>query len=851
MRHSILIAAVYCCSCLVPIQAEQQKEFVPRACLAQRASSVPAMDGRLDDVCWKNAIFTGQFVEQDGDRPAESSASFAVAYNDDSLFIGIKLPEPLIKNLHCEATTRDGDIGNDDSVEVLLQSVISGAEYYHLMVNARGIVYDALGTDSRFDMEWRSAVSAGENEWSVEIAIPFSSILNQQKVAPGTLWKLNVCRNRFVNADRRPDHLPERSCWSNNQSGHHRLSGFGHLVFEDYAAAVHVQFQALRAQIASIDQIFPRRSKLTLPHAGKVVHDEAAYRKLLEQLATVHGSLSSWIEEGKQSLAAGAISASSLIVAHLPPYEPLRKDSVSQLAYLARLIPRPEAAIELNFRQAVNEYEHDGFTLSSKEGIKDVTIRATPLTSENGDTIPADKIKCSLVGWIEPAAAFDPSYAMWKGDPVPDLLEEITAPITLEPMQTRHCWVTVNSCGIKPGKYRGEVELRHDEKVLKTVAISVEVRPFQLPIRPRLDFFTFGGCVPWGGETGRLWAQFLSDHYVTYVEIEQPEISVNGRVVGPAGSTVSDLHLPAELRDSTSIVIDGKKWDHFERLKIIRKHGLKLQLSSGRGMIKAELLPKYVEYLQSAGFSYEDFRYKISDENFDAEFLPVHQEYYRADPKFRTVFCPAGDWDVSGFSPYTDTFMSSVSCAGLFKNWLPQWKIEQAHGKKISIYTNWTAYLERAPLDQCRRDLAKIWEYGVDEFSSWNVDIYPPLNYTYPYAPFRPGIADLPPERQSTAALYYFRKDGEIRRPISSKRLESIRDGIKDWMYLDVLDRLMKEAQARNVGNLVFYRKEIQKFLSAKRETQMEFNVWKKRLADDIVKLDEELKSSPGKLATY
>jgi len=210
-----------------------------------------------------------------------------------------------------------------------------------------------------------------------------------------------------------------------------------------------------------------------------------------------------------------------------------------------------------------------------------------------------------------------------------------------------------------------------------------------------------------------------------------------------------------------------------------------------------------VKYLRKAGFGYEDFRYKISDEDQNPWSLPIFKAYHAADPKIQLTMIPAGSWDITPYAPYVDSYICSTSVTA-WKEWLPYFQKEHREkGKPFSIYTNTGAWTNRALLSEVRADLRYIWEIGATEYSAWTANIYPPTGYTYPYSVPAEGldgismrdVRDLLPEQQSTSTFVYFRNEDGVIYPLSSKRLEAIRDGIKDWMYLRLLSDTLKKSQ--------------------------------------------------------
>lgn len=102
------------------------------------------------------------------------------------------------------------------------------------------------------------------------------------------------------------------------------------------------------------------------------------------------------------------------------------------------------------------------------------------------------------------------------------------------------------------------------------------------------------------------------------------------------------------------------------------------------------------------------------------------------------------------------------------------------------------------------------------------------------------SVVDLPTERQTTSSLVYFRRDGDVFYPVSSKRLEAIRDGITDWMYLKMLGDLLQKNSARiPTTERVRFQTALEKLASQTPHTRAEFSARKIALAQNIMQLQK------------
>jgi hypothetical protein len=848
MRRLPFVVAVFSLFVAAQIARAQNAEDIQRACLATRVKTAPVIDGQFDDPAWQDKTEYRGFVVPDSGEKAKADSSFRVVYDDRALYLAISLVEPNINQLQTGAhQLDDAEIWHDDVVEIFLQANPRQSAYYHLAVNPSSARYDALDRDPNVDIPWTAQSVIGQGEWTVEIAIPFSSIGAALPGIPsppdGSLMRFNVCRERRDAAT--ADKPNENSAWSRLTRAFHERADFGFLVFTDYNPVLQSQINDLQAKLAVIQQLAPQQNETELKFLTqriaqpKNIENEAQFRDGLRLIRDAEADLNRMLEAEQPAKAAVA----DVVVSHLDPYQSIAKDRAAQLLYYATAKKSESNAVQLSFQQAANEYEHDGFALSSRNGISGLQIVPTDLVGNGGRVLPAQNIQCDVIGYLEPRPEDDFNYGNWNKIPAPDLVEKIRRPLDLKNFESKQIWVTVHSLNAAPGEYRGSIRVSDSKgALLKTIPIQVTVWPLKLPQRPALDFYPFTG-VPWGGKSGELWADFLVNHYASTVYMELPtDVTAGDKLIAHQGRDLKDMEAPFDLTGK-KIEIGGKQWDHFERLKIIHSRGLKLNFDSGEGILPNAVLPDFISYLKRAGFGYQDFRYKISDEDMAPTFLPMFKAYKAIDPKLRLVFIPAGKWDISAFSPYVDTYMCSYSVTG-WKEWLPYFQSEQQRGKRVSIYTNWPSWTGRAPLEQIRQDLNRIWQIGVSEYSAWTANIYPPLNYVYPYggaaAPMR-SVVDLPTERQTTSSLVYFRREGDVFYPVSSKRLEAIRDGITDWMYLKMLDDLLqKKSPATSAAERNRLRTELEKLAAQTPHTRAEFSARKIALAKTIMDLQRQ-----------
>lgn len=169
-----------------------------RACrpttTAPRAAEAPALDGRLDDAAWQGAACITDFRKTGMGAPAIATEA-RLTYDDAALYVAFRSDEPNMEGLRANVTNRDGLVWMDDSVEVMVGPGAGTNAYLHVIANAAGTLYDALGMD-RAAIDGQARVAAGRDAgaWTAELAIPWSDLGGRP--AAGQAIDLELVRTR-------------------------------------------------------------------------------------------------------------------------------------------------------------------------------------------------------------------------------------------------------------------------------------------------------------------------------------------------------------------------------------------------------------------------------------------------------------------------------------------------------------------------------------------------------------------------------------------------------------------------------------------------------------------------------
>jgi hypothetical protein len=193
----------------------------------RRARGSVEINGDITKAAWKDAAWTDDFVDIEGDlkpRPAFRTR-VKMMWDDEYFYIAAQMEEP---HVWATLTLRDSVIFHDNDFEVFLNPSCDTKNYYELEVNALNTVWDLLlrkpyreggkGDNSFNIVGLKTAVKVHgtindprdtDTGWDVEIAMPWKAFTAHTKnpVAPkdGDTWKINFSRVEWDTNVLQPD----------------------------------------------------------------------------------------------------------------------------------------------------------------------------------------------------------------------------------------------------------------------------------------------------------------------------------------------------------------------------------------------------------------------------------------------------------------------------------------------------------------------------------------------------------------------------------------------------------------------------------------------------------------------
>jgi len=221
----------------IGVQKKREKEKPPPEVTAflavSKTESAPKIDGFLEEDAWMKSQLLYPFMQWEGEKLASPQTRGYILYDNSNLYVGAYCEEPYMKKLKVKHFEHDGAVWEDDCIEIFISTSSKETPYYQFILNAKGIKYDSKckskekeDWDVGWDGFWVGKTFIGENFWSVEVAIPFSSLGRRKGVREGEVWRMNLNRERYA-------HRIEYSSWSCTYGGFHTPKRFGKVRFSE------------------------------------------------------------------------------------------------------------------------------------------------------------------------------------------------------------------------------------------------------------------------------------------------------------------------------------------------------------------------------------------------------------------------------------------------------------------------------------------------------------------------------------------------------------------------------------------------------------------------------------------
>lgn len=175
---------------------------VARTAVCSRASADLKVDGRLLEKSWCNPV-SYLFKPNSDEQALTEPVEFFFSYDDNNLYLAARCKESFIDSVTANAIEQDGPVYMDDCIGYFIQPDISREVAYQIYFNTEGVAFDQKLTvgeygypdgDRSWNLQYTEAHWAKDNNWVIEIAIPWSQWNVEPE--PGTKMGLNFRRKQ-------------------------------------------------------------------------------------------------------------------------------------------------------------------------------------------------------------------------------------------------------------------------------------------------------------------------------------------------------------------------------------------------------------------------------------------------------------------------------------------------------------------------------------------------------------------------------------------------------------------------------------------------------------------------------
>jgi hypothetical protein len=199
-QYLFTIILSFCCLGWSQAQTERPNQQTHQLAITRLVGTI-TLDGKLDEAGWQRVEVADHFWEKDprDDVQARYQTEARLTYDDRFLYVGITCYDDSTENI-IQTLKRDAGYWDSDAIAILLDPVNEASNGFMFGVNPLGVQMEALlggssgdgNFNNNWDNIWFAETSQGIDYWTVEMAIPFTTLRYE---ANATVWGLNFLRN--------------------------------------------------------------------------------------------------------------------------------------------------------------------------------------------------------------------------------------------------------------------------------------------------------------------------------------------------------------------------------------------------------------------------------------------------------------------------------------------------------------------------------------------------------------------------------------------------------------------------------------------------------------------------------
>jgi hypothetical protein len=158
----------------------------------------PLIDGAVNEEVWTRAAIINELFQREPKpgEPVSEKTEFYFLYDHNNIYVGIRCYDDP-NSITAKELARDVSLGDDDRVQIILDTYLDGRSGYWFQIGPRGSIGDALVNENGKDFNkswdglWDGKAKITENGWEGELIIPFKTLAFKKG---NSTWGLKLIR---------------------------------------------------------------------------------------------------------------------------------------------------------------------------------------------------------------------------------------------------------------------------------------------------------------------------------------------------------------------------------------------------------------------------------------------------------------------------------------------------------------------------------------------------------------------------------------------------------------------------------------------------------------------------------
>jgi hypothetical protein len=158
----------------------------------------PSIDGEINDEVWTKAAVINELFQREPNpgEPVSEKTEFFFLYDHNNIYVGIRCYDDP-ERITAKELARDVSLGDDDRVQIILDTYLDGRSGYWFQIGPRGSIGDALVNENGKDFNkswdglWNGKAKITATGWEGELIIPFKTLAFKKG---NSTWGLKLIR---------------------------------------------------------------------------------------------------------------------------------------------------------------------------------------------------------------------------------------------------------------------------------------------------------------------------------------------------------------------------------------------------------------------------------------------------------------------------------------------------------------------------------------------------------------------------------------------------------------------------------------------------------------------------------